>query len=230
MSARDFSNINNDFERCDDRPQGFGAGDGDDDDDSAFLDDPVALAAQRPGMDMPAIEKPVHVKQDTHDLVRATMACGAAKGRARDAEVAALREARRAELSKSAIRSAPLLATPVDARAMLATITDAPAATPVVVLVVSDAVAACKKVDRALGLLSARQKVRPADCKFATALLLRLDAAQIAIDPTFGLEIDEAELPALVVYRDGELIYSENNVAIEDADEVEDFLENACGL
>ena len=232
MSAmRDYANTNTDFARPDDREGGFGGAAGDDDDDSAFLDDPVAVAAQRPApADMPEIARPAHVPQDTHDLVRATMACGAAHGRARDAEVARFRAARLAELKRDA--ADPLVATAVDARAMLAAVADADAAAPVVVHVYSDDVAACRDVDRALALLAARARSRPADCAFAGAsapVIVRLDAAATRLDPAFGLEIDDAALPALLVYRARELVHHECNAALDDADAVEDFLEQACG-
>ena len=214
------ANRNTDFERCDDRPMQDGGADSDDE----FLDDPLAVASQhRPSM--PQVDKPAHVSQETHDLVRATMAGGEAYRATREAEVEALRARRLAELKGAA----PLVTTVVDPAKMLDAIRRADAATPVVIHVSSSAVPACAKVDRALGLLAARQAAHPSDCRFvgaAAPVLLRLDAeATCLAHEAFGMEINEAELPALLVYRDRELVHHALAVRFDDADDVEDFIE-----
>mmetsp|Transcript_18397 Transcript_18397/g.54666 ORF Transcript_18397/g.54666 Transcript_18397/m.54666 type:complete len:224 (+) Transcript_18397:194-865(+) len=200
------------------------------DDDAAFLDDPLALAlqtgaslAQQAAAKAPP--RPAHVSEETHNLVCATMAGGAAYKATRDAELELLRQKRLRELKE---RKDDLLPTAVDARAMLAAVRDADGATPVVVHVFSDAVAGCKRVDRALGLLAARQLQNPGDCRFrgpAAPKMLRLDAKATRIDPAFGHEIDEEALPCVLVYRARELVKHGMNVAFDGADDVEDWLD-----
>ena len=214
-----------DFARCDDRAMGYD--DDDDDDDSEFLDDPLALSLQArpPAPAMP--ERPEHVSEETHNLVCATLAGGDAYKATREAEVEALRARRLREL-KGGDRA--LVSTAVDARAMLDAVRDADPATPVLIHVFSDAVAACAAVDRALALLSARQAQRPTDCRFvgrAAPVVLRLDAAACVDSAAFGVEIDREELPALLVYRDRELVHHKLAASLDDADDVEDFLEDS---
>ena len=111
---------------------------------------------------------------------------------------------------------------------MLRVVREADEACPVLVHVFADAVPGCARVDRALGLLAARQAKRPGDCRFVGAAapkIVRLDAAATRLDPAFGLEIDEDSLPAVLVYRGGALVHHALGVALEDADDVEDLLD-----
>ena len=127
-----------------------------DDGDDALLDDPLALELQRGARQADAVaafsqERPAHVSEETHKLVCATMAGGAALGerrRLRDAEVEKLRQ-RRIEALK---HDAPLVPTAGDARAMLEAVAEADVATPVLVHVFSRTDAS-RRVDRALCLL-----------------------------------------------------------------------------
>lgn len=225
-SMPDFADKNTDaFERPDDRAMGYD----DSEDDSAFLDDPLAVSLQqRPAAPMP--ERPDHVDEETHNLVCATMQGGAAYKATRDAQVEALREKRLRELRE---RGKTLLATVVDAKAMLQAVRDADASTPVVIHVFSDDVDACARVDRALGFLAARQCQRPGDCRFVGPVapqLLRLDATATRLDPAFGMEIDDDALPAVLVYRNRELVHHALNVDFDDADDVEDFLDDSGAI
>ena len=169
-----------------------------DDGDDALLDDPLALELQR----------------------------GAALGerrRLRDAEVEKLRQ-RRIEALK---HDAPLVPTAGDARAMLEAVAEADVATPVLVHVFSRTDAS-RRVDRALALLAARQARRPGDCRFVGACapaIVRLDGDTIKSFPAFGLEIDEARLPALLVYRARALVRAEFAADVADADAVEALLD-----
>ena len=202
-----------------------------DDGDDALLDDPLALELQRGARQADAVaafsqERPAHVSGETHKLVCATMAGGAALGerrRLRDAEVEKLRQ-RRIEALK---HDAPLVPTAGDARAMLEAVAEADVATPVLVHVFSRTDAS-RRVDRALALLAARQARRPGDCRFVGACapaIVRLDGDTIKSFPAFGLEIDEARLPALLVYRARALVRAEFAADVADADAVEDLLD-----
>ena len=202
-----------------------------DDGDDALLDDPLALERQRGARQADAVaafsqERPAHVSEETHKLVCATMAGGAALGerrRLRDAEVEKLRQ-RRIEALK---HDAPLVPTAGDARAMLEAVAEADVATPVLVHVFSRTYAS-RRVDRALALLAARQARRPGDCRFVGACapaIVRLDGDTIKSFPAFGLEIDEARLPALLVYRARALVRAEFAADVADADAVEDLLD-----
>ena len=81
---------------------------------------------------------------------------------------------------------------------------------------------------RRLGMY-ANMAAHPSDCRFvgaAAPVLLRLDAeATCLAHEAFGMEINEAELPALLVYRDRELVHHALTVRFDDADDVEDFIE-----
>ena len=55
--------------------------------------------------------------------------------------------------------------------------------------------------------------------------IVRLDGDTIKSFPAFGLEIDEARLPALLVYRARALVRAEFAADVADADAVEDLLD-----
>lgn len=199
--------------------------------DDEWLNDPKALELQRGQMtDAVAAawdqEQPAHVSDETHKLVCATMAGGAALGerrRQRDAEVELLRQRRLTELKKIAT----LVPMAGDARGMLEAVAKADERTPVLVHVFAR-IAACQRVDRALSLLAARQAQRPNDCRFVgvhAPQIVRLDADAFASFPDFGLQIDEERLPALLVYRARELVHAEFSVDLDGADDVEDLLD-----
>ena len=106
-------------------------------------------------------------------------------------------------------------------------VAEADVATPVLVHVFSRTDAS-RRVDRALALLAARQARRPGDCRFVGACapaIVRLDGDTIKSFPAFGLEIDEARLPALLVYRARALVRAEFAADVADADAVEDLLD-----
>ena len=154
------------------------------------------------------------------------MAGGAALGerrRLRDAEVEKLRQ-RRIEALK---HDASLVPTAGDARAMLEAVAEADVATPVLVHVFSRTDAASARRPRARaargapgaasGRLPVRGRVRAGDRAPRRGHDQKL--------PAFGLEIDEARLPALLVYRARALVRAEFAADVADADAVEDLLD-----
>lgn len=140
---------------------------------------------------------------DTHDLVMKTIEGGRAWRDTRDKEAELLKQKRKeerlAELRRPEVRT-------VGAIALLECIKHK----TTVVHVFGDN---CKDVDRAMAQLQIRAP---------NLSLLRLDKAEAAGDMH---EVDDDALPALLFYHQGELVATRFNVKVDDADDIEDILD-----
>lgn len=155
-------------------------------------------------------------RQDTHDLVMKTIEGGRAWKDTRDKELELLRS-RRIEAMKSQQRDVGVRS--VGAEAMVETIRLA----KFVVVHVTNGCAECQRLDRALGALDDRARRGDSRFRDCAPVFLRLDSREAEGDLH---DVDSDQLPALLTYRDGELVSSKLAARFGDDDEIEDYLDS----
>ena len=190
------------------------------DDYNDLLDSSEAIAIQKPAKTLPPVPK--GVSRETHELVCATIEGSRAWRAEQDAEAERLKAKRLAELR--ATREAKPIRE-VGPEALLECAKKADPGVPVVVHVTNDS-RKCKQVDAAMIELLARIQDRPSDSRVvgsAKPIFLKLHKEDAAGSMH---EVDDDALPAILVYKANELISSSLRVTFNDADDLEDHLDD----